>query len=395
MSNLETQTILIVAGEASGEMYGAELTGALRDLSASPNLEFFGCGGARMRDAGVDILVDIQQLAVLGPIEAITHLKHYLQAQKKIREESLRRQARLAILIDFPDFNLRLAPYLKALGMKVVYFISPQIWAWRTSRVRQIQRCVDRMLVILPFEKDFYGKFGVEVDYVGHPLVDRVKMTTSKQDFFSSYGLQAQVTTLCLLPGSRKKEIHYHLPLMLKVARRLSWTGPVQFLLPAATPATHLLIDSILKEEAPGLPVRVVSGGSYDAVGHSDLAVVASGTATLETALLLTPMIAVFRISNLTWIFGQYLVRIPHYCLVNLIAGERLVPELYQTDFNEEQLWSEIRRFLDDPDYRESVKLKLAAMRGKLGSGGAIHRAARIVNSLMTPDQLPPIPDGI
>jgi lipid-A-disaccharide synthase len=232
------------------------------------------------------------------------------------------------------------------------------------------------------------------VDYIGHPLVDRVKRTTSKQDYFSRCGLQTQNTTLCLLPGSRKKEIHYHLPLMLKVAQRLAWAEPVQFLLPAATPATHLLIDSILAEEAPGLPVRVVAGGSYDAVGHSDLAVVASGTATLETALLLTPMIAVFRISNLTWIFGQYLVRVPHYCLVNLIAQERLVPELYQTDFNEERLWSEIRRFLDEPDYRENVKMKLAAMRDKLGAGGAIQRAAHIVDGLMTPDRMLSLPGG-
>lgn len=383
MGNSSTSSILIVAGEASGEMYGAELAIALRQMEPGRPWDFFGCGGSRMREAGVETLVDIHQLAVLGPFEAAAHLWHFFRASKQIREESARRRPTLAILIDFPDFNLRLARHLKAMGIRVVYFISPQIWAWRTQRVRQIQQYVDRMIVILPFEKEFYSRFGVEVDYVGHPLVDRVMPTFSREDFRRKNQLPVDCTLLCLLPGSRSKEIHYHLPVMLHFARRLSWTHPVQFLLPVASSAIRRQVESCLREEAPGLPIKIIDQNAYDAIGASDLAVVASGTATLETALLGIPLVAIFRISNLTWIVGQYLVRTPHYCLVNLIAEERIVPELYQSDFSEERLWSEILRLIEDPVRRNHVKMKLAGVREKLGTGGAIRRAAEIIRTLL------------
>lgn len=376
-------SILIVAGEASGEMYGAELAIALRQMEPGRPWDFFGCGGSRMREAGVETLVDIHQLAVLGPFEAAAHLWHFFRALKQIRVESARRRPALAILIDFPDFNLRLARHLKAMGIRVAYFISPQIWAWRTQRVRQIQQHVDRMIVILPFEKEFYSRFGVEVDYVGHPLVDRVVPTCSREDFRRKNQLPVDCTLLCLLPGSRSKEIHYHLPVLLHFARRLSWTHPVQFLLPVASSAIRRRVESCLREEAPGLPIKIIDQNVYDAIGASDLAVVASGTATLETALLGIPLVAIFRISNLTWIVGQYLVRSPHYCLVNLIAEERIVPELYQSDFSEERLWKEILRLIEDPVRRDHVKMKLAGVREKLGTGGAIQRAAEIIRALL------------
>ncbi len=381
--NPSTSSILIVAGEASGEMYGAELTTALRQMEPGRSWAFYGCGGTRMREAGVETLVDIHQLAVLGPFEAAAHLWHFFQALKRIREESARRRPTLAILIDFPDFNLRLARHLKAMGIRVVYFISPQIWAWRTQRVRQIQQYVERMIVILPFEKEFYSRFSVEVDYVGHPLVDRIKQTCSREDFRQKNLLPVDSTLLCLLPGSRSKEIHYHLPVMLHFARRLSWTHTVQFLLPVASPAIRRQVESCLREEGLGLPIKIIDQNVYDAIGASDLAVVASGTATLETALLGIPLIAIFKISNLTWIFGQYLVRTPHYCLVNLIADERIVPELYQSAYTEEHLWSEVRRLLDDPVRRDHVKIKLAGVREKLGTGGAIRRTAEIIRTLL------------
>jgi lipid-A-disaccharide synthase len=369
------QSILIVAGEASGEMYGGELAAALQRHSPAP-LRFFGCGGERMREAGVETLVDIHQLAVLGPFEAATHLAHLYRALRQLRYEAARRRPKLAILIDFPDFNLRLARQLKALQIPVIYFISPQIWAWRSGRVRQIKERVERMLVILPFEKEFYSRFGMEVDYVGHPLADRVKTTLSRGDFFEKYGLDPGLPCLSLLPGSRTKEIRYHLPTMLGTAQRLLHTERIQLLIPVAA-ATHLpMLQAMLAAEAPNLPVTFVVGDTYNAVGHSALAVVASGTATLETALLGVPLISIFRISNLTWIIGQYLVRVPFYCLVNLIAGEKIVPELYQSDFSAERLETEIRKLLSNPTGCADVKMKLAGIRERLGAGGAIERAA-------------------
>jgi lipid-A-disaccharide synthase len=376
--------ILMVAGEASGEMYGADLASALRGMEPEGKISFFGCGGPRMREAGVETLVDIHLLAVLGPFEAATHLWHFFQAIKLIREESKRRKPAWAILIDFPDFNLRLARHLKAMGIRVVYFVSPQIWAWRIQRVRQIQRFVDRMIVILPFEKEFYSKFGVKVDYVGHPLVDRVVRSCSRDDFLRKNHLPEDRTIICLLPGSRSREIHYHLPTLLAFARRFSWTYPVLFLLPVSSSANRHLVETKLREESPGLSVKIIDRDIYDAIGTSDLAIVASGTATLETALLGVPLMAIFKISNLTWIFGQYLVRTPHYCLVNLIAGERIVPELYQSEFTEERLWTEARRIIDDPAHRDRVKMNLAGVRKKLGTGGAIRNAAEIIHTLLS-----------
>jgi lipid-A-disaccharide synthase len=375
--------ILIVAGEASGEMYGAELVEALQQDRLDRPFRFFGCGGHQMEKAGVDILVDIEKTAVLGPLEAAAHLFHYLSAMKRLLRETLVRRAVLAILIDFPDFNLRLAEKLKTLGIQVVYFVSPQIWAWRTHRVHQVKRSVDSMLVILPFEVEFYARFGVRVDYVGHPLVDRVKPTLDRAAFCLKYHLDPEGQFLSLLPGSRAKEIRYNLPILLHTARRIAWERPVHFLIPVASAGQVEKIQSLIQEETPDLPVTLVPNDAYNAIWHSRLAVVSSGTATLEAALLEVPLISVFRISNLTWIAGQYLVDVPYYCLVNLIAGEEIVPELFQQDFTEERLWKEIRRFLDDEALCNHVKMKLSSVREKLGTGGAIHRAADKIREML------------
>jgi lipid-A-disaccharide synthase len=282
----------------------------------------------------------------------------------------------LAILIDFPDFNMRLAKSLRVLRIPIIYFISPQVWAWRSRRIHQIKALVNRMIVVLPFEKEFYAGFGMEVDYVGHPLLDRVRPTCSRDNFSAKHGLQPGVLTVSLLPGSRTKEVKYHLPILLQAARNLVAACPLQFLIPLASTVNRRLVQKIWQEEAPDLSLKIIEGETYNAVSSSDLAVVASGTATLETALLGTPLIAIFKISNLTWIIGQYLIDVPHYCLVNLIAGKRLVPELYQKEFNAERLCQEMRRFLEDPGFRNNAKIELVQLRDQLGSGGAISKAA-------------------
>ncbi len=377
--------ILIVAGEASGESHAADLAEALRRSAPGESLQFFGCGGDRMRQAGVETLVDIRELAVLGPVEVVPHLWHLYTAMRCLLKAADSRRPRLAILVDFPDFNLRLARKLKTLRIPIIYFISPQVWAWRSRRVYLIKTLVDLMIVILPFEKKFYARFGMDVEYVGHPLVDQVAATTSREDFFRKHRLDPNIPTLSLLPGSRQKEVKFHLPILLETARRLMEQSPVQLLLPLASSLNRRLINRIREEEAPDLPLLVIETDTYNAVAHSDLAVVASGTATLEAALLGTPLIAVFRISTLTWIIGQYLVDVPFYCLVNLIVGRGLVPELYQKDFNADRLSQEVKRYLRDSALRNSVRMDLARFKTELGGDGASERAAQRIRDWMMP----------
>ncbi len=360
-------------------MYAGELVSELRSKLTRDSTVFFGCGGEKMREAGVRTLVDIHSLAVLGPFEALSHLGHFYAALRLLVREAERRRPQLAVLVDFPDFNLRLAKRLKALGIPVLYLISPQVWAWRSGRVEQMKRTIDRMLVILPFEKEFYEARGMEVEYIGHPLVDRVRSSKSKGDFFRSHGLDNALPTISLLPGSRTKEIKFHLPTLLQASLWLHQRRPIQFLLPFSSSLHRELIHRTLAQEANRLPLTLVENDTYNALAHSDLAIVSSGTATLEAALLGTPLVTVFKISDLTWIVGQYLVRVSHYSLVNLIAGREVVPELFQKNFTAERLFAQMVRYLDHPEQLSRVRMDLASVKQRLGEGGAIHKAAEYI----------------
>jgi len=387
-SDAHPPSILVVAGESSGEMYAAELVSAIQARMGNEPLQFFGCGGERMRRSGVETVVDIHKLAVLGPFEAVSHLLHLYTALKLLTQESEARRPQMAILVDFPDFNLRLAKRLRTLHIPIVYFISPQVWAWRSRRVLLMKELIDHMLVVLPFEKEFYAGFGMDVDYVGHPLLDRVKTSMSRGDFFRKYRVEGRGTVISLLPGSRTKEIQYHLPVLLQTARRLARERPMKFFLPLASSANRTLVECLVQEACADLPLEIIVDDAYNAVAHSDLAVVSSGTATLETAILGTPLITVFKISNLTWIVGQYLVHVPFYSLVNLIAGKEIVPELYQNEFNGDRLYTEIKKYLDDDALRKHVRMELSLVKEKLGEGGAIERAAaKIWRWLQTRDK--------
>ena len=375
--------VLVVAGEASGDMYAAELVQALRTRLGASGPAFFGCGGPALRQAGMEIEVDNRQLSVLGPFEAVSHLGRFFAALRQLEAAARQKKPRWAILVDFPDFNLPLARRLKRQGVGILYFISPQIWAWRKRRVHALRRWVDRMIVILPFEAEFYRRYGMKVEYVGHPLVDRVKPSRSRAQFLRSLRLAEERLTISLLPGSRSREIRYNLPAMARTAQRLQWEQSAQFLVPLASPLHARLVRGLIRDEAPGLSAVLVENDTYNAVGHSDLAVVSSGTATLEAALLGTPLIAVFRISIPSWIVGQYLIDVPYYSLVNLIAGREVIPELYQQDFTEDRLHAEIRRLLVESGPSERVKMGLSEVRERLGSGGAISKAAESIASCM------------
>jgi lipid-A-disaccharide synthase len=373
--------ILISAGEASSDMYAARLTTALR---ARTGARLFGMGGKRMAEAGVDLIADYHQVAVVGISEVLHKIPTVVGVQRKIAAEAVRRRAALAILVDSPGTHLGVARRLKNNGIRVGYFIGPQVWAWRPGRVRVVKRLVERMVVICPFEEAIYREAGVPVDFVGHPLVDVVKASMSRAEFAARHGLDAGRPIVTLLPGSRRSEIERHYPLIMEACERLSGElrtrGSIQFVL-AAAPA--LGAELFAPYARPGVSVTRVEGATYDALSAADCAIVASGTATVEAALLGTPMVVVYRVSPTSAFVLKRMVRSPFIAMVNLIAGRRVVPELIQDQFTSEAVVEEVRKLLGSPAARDEMKAGLAEVRTKLGPGGAIERAADIFAAML------------
>jgi lipid-A-disaccharide synthase len=371
---------MMVAGERSGDVFGAELALALR--ARLNEAEIFGCGGEAMRRAGVDTVVDAHQLTMIGITEVISGLPRAYRAFHALLEEVDRRRPQLAVLIDFPDFNLRLAKQLKKRRICVVYFVSPQVWAWRKSRLKQLKARIDKMLCIFDFEEAIYRAAGIPVEYVGHPLVDRVRPQMTREQFFSTLGLEPGTATVALLPGSREKEVRHILPTMLEAAHCLSLTRKVQFVVAVAPTLDTAWMERFVVESCGGKStVRVVSHATYDALQHCEVAMVASGTATIEAALLERAMVVVYRVSGLTWRLGRLLVRVPFYSMVNILAGKQVVPELIQSDFTAANVASRVEYLLDHPQAREEMTKEFKALKRHLGRGGAIERAAEAVAS--------------
>lgn len=371
-------SLMIVAGERSGDVYGGELAAALR--ARLGEVEIFGCGGDAMRKAGVDTPVDSSRFAILGIAEVVSGLPRAYRAFQELMKEVDRRRPQLAVLIDSPSLNLRLAKRLKQRNIPVVYFVSPQIWAWKKWRIKQIKERVDKMLCIFDFEEEIYQKAGVPVEYVGHPLVDLVRNHLSREEFFRQFELDPGVTTIALLPGSREKEVSYNFPPMLDAASRMALTRKIQFIVGVAPSLDPLWMESRVSECYVGrTSVPTLFHAAYDAIQHSDLAIVASGTATLEAALRERPMIVVYRVSPISWQMGKFMVDVPFYSMVNLLAGKRLVPELIQGDLNAEKLAAEAEFLLDNAEAREEMVKGLRAIKPRLGPGGAIGRAAESI----------------
>ncbi len=373
--------ILISAGEASSDMYAARLATALR---ARTGARLFGMGGKRMAEAGVELIADYHQVAVVGISEVLHKIPTVIGVQRKIASEAVRRRAALAILVDSPGTHLGVARRLKNNGIRVGYFIGPQVWAWRPGRVRVVKRLVERMVVIFPFEEEIYREAGVPVDFVGHPLVDVVRASMSRTEFAARHGLDAGRPIVTLLPGSRRSEIERHYPLIMEACERLSREarshGAIQFVL-AAAPA--LGSELFAPYARPGVSVTRVEGATYDALSAADCAIVASGTATVEAALLGTPMVVVYRVSPTSAFVLKRMVRSPFIAMVNLIAGRRVVPELIQDQFTSAAVGEEVRKLLESPAARDEMKAGLAEVRTKLGPGGAIERAADIFAGML------------
>ena len=444
---MDTPGIFISAGEASGEAYGALLIEELRRQLSAQNKQahFWGMGGPRMVAAGLDRVVRAEDMAVMGITEVVRHLPRIYREFRRLKQAIRDRRPTVAVLIDFPDIHFKLAEELHRLGIPVIFFVSPQLWAWKKHRIKLVQKYIDRMLVIFPFEEQFYRDHGVNAEFVGHPLAELPLPTITREEFAAANQLDPAKTWIALLPGSRAKEIRDNLPEMLAAAdhlyssnAKLRMTAPhnvaksdvkptshvkghdfsraesghnqnsgalapeesLQFLLPLAptlTPEKRAWVRHFIQEHAIGLPVTLVDE-ARPALTHARASIVASGTATVEAALIGNPFVVVYRVSPLTYAIAKRVVTVPHVAMVNLIAQKRLIPELIQNDFTASNIVRELTPLLPDSAPRQSMMKELAELRGLLqprksvglqetsrtaGAAGAIARAAEITLELL------------
>jgi len=376
---MPAKEIMLVVGEASGDAHGARLVQALHRRDSQ--VKIYGVAGEQLRRSQFEELFNVSQLTGMGLVELATNLRNVWRAYALLKRTLKVRRPNLLILIDFPEFNLRLARFAKSLGIPVLYYVSPQIWAWRKNRVRQIARWVDHMAVIFPFEADFYERHGVKVSFVGHPLLETVKADTGREETLAKLGLDPERPVIALLPGSRHGEVTRHVPPMREAAVQLARECNAQFLCVRAATIDGAELRSLLN--GTGVRIPIVEEDRYGAVHASDIAWTASGTATVEIALLGRPMIIMYRLSWLTYLIARWLVRVDHIGMVNLIAGERLMPELIQRDVNPERIVAETRILLDDAKMRTGITDKLAKLRQRLGTPGAAERVAELAFSIM------------
>jgi len=378
--------ILLSAGEASGDMYAARLAAALK---ARTGAAMFGMGGDQMRGAGVDVVTDYSEVSVLGITEILSHLPQLVRAMRRLVEMARARRPELAIVTDFPGFHLRLARKLKRLGVRNVYYICPQFWAWRPWRVRIVQRRFALALCIFPFEEKFFGDAGVPVKFIGHPLVGSVASSLSRAEFFAKHSLSKSLPLVTILPGSRSSELARHLSILREACVKIHNAMPVQFVVAAAPGWSEILRKSWARE----LKLSTVEGETYDALAHANASIVSSGTATVEAALLGAPMVVVYRVTPLTALLAKPLVRTKQFGMVNLIAGREVVPELIQKDFTPGKVAQQTLRLLQDPAAVTAMRADLAEVRRRLGPPGAVERAADAIATLLTesprnPDKL-------
>jgi lipid-A-disaccharide synthase len=419
-----TPSIFISAGEASGEYYGALLIEALkRQLAArGQHATFFGMGGKRMETAGLERIVHAEDMAVMGLTEVVHHLPRIYGEYKKLKQAIRKRRPSVAVLIDFPGLHFKLAAELHKLGIPVVYFVSPQLWAWKKGRIRKVRKFVSRMLVIFPFEEDFYRNHDVKAEFVGHPLAEAPPPSISREQFARENGLDPEKTWIGLLPGSRPKEIREILPVLLETARGISkrhsdfnsrnipdaasdsensgqelrrrrWdmvkTDGIEFVIPLAPTLNAAQRDEVrrmVENGGSGLPVHSVENARATLL-YARTSVVASGTATVEAALIGNPFVVVYRVSPLTYAMAKWLVKVPYVAMANLIAGKLVVPELIQSDFTAENIILEVERLLPDGTPRQSMMYELERIRVLLGggkSGDAINRVAEATLQLMS-----------
>jgi lipid-A-disaccharide synthase len=368
--------ILIIAGEASGDLHGANLVREIRQQDLS--IAFYGVGSKRMEDAGVRLLADASEISVVGATEVLTHLRPIYRVFNRLKRFLEEERPDLLVLIDFPDFNIMLGKRAKKIGIPVLYYISPQVWAWRKNRINKIADLVKAMIVVFPFEVELYKKAGVDVRFVGHPLTDVVQSRYNQAEAQAQFGLDPTKRTIALLPGSRRKEISSLLPSMLGAADILNKRfQDLQYILPVAATLSPDFIRSFIDKSQ--VPVTITDGRVYDVLRASDVALVTSGTATLETGLMAVPMVIVYRISALSYVIGSLLIDVDHIGLINIVAGKRIVPELIQDQATPRNMADALAVLLTDRDHYQNVQTQLAGIRAQLGEKGASARVAAVV----------------
>jgi lipid-A-disaccharide synthase len=383
-----SHSMMIVAGEASADLHGAQVVAELN--RRDPALKIFGVGGQAMRSQDFEALVRAEEMSLAGLTEVLMGLPRMFRIMEELTRAAQTRRPDVVMLIDLPDFNIRLAKRLKKLGIPVVYYISPQIWAWRQGRVEQIRRFVDKMLVILPFEKDFYKSHEVDVEFVGHPLVEELADAPTQAIARTQLGLQKPSgPILALLPGSRQKEVSRHLPIMLEAVGLLREEAPgIQALIPVASTISKSWVEALVQDA--NVRAEVIDGKAVEIVRACDAAVVCSGTSTLQTALLHKPMVVVYKVSWFTHFILKRLVKVAYIALVNLIAGKELVTELVQNAFTARRLKDELRNILDNPEKQAALKDGFEEIRASLGDGAVAGRVAdAIAEFLDSPEQNP------
>ena len=350
--------IFMSAGEASGDLYASRLVEAVR--ARHPDTEFFGCAGPRMQEAGVRAVVDSRSIAVVGLVEVLAHIPHIYREFRKLKRAIATEKPDIAILTDAPDTNLRLAKFLKKQGVPVVYLVAPQAWAWRQGRVKTMRRTIDRLLCIFPFEEEFFTRHGIPTIYIGHPLARIVKPSMTRAEFCAKFNLPIDKKIVVLLPGSRHGEVERHLEDLIDATKRLEG---VVFLL--ALPGGF---GNTFSERIRGSSIQVIESVTWDALAHAELALAASGTVTIEAALLGCPMVTFYKVNALSWILGRWLVRAPFLSMVNLVAGRKIAPELIQGQMTGEKIAAEAIRLLDDPVALGAMRAGLKEVAAKLAS---------------------------
>jgi len=374
-------TLMVSAGEASGDAHAAHALSALQQQG----LEFdsFGMGAGRLTAIGTEVLVDCRDLAVIGIVDVLLNYPKFMQRLKHLRQAMTQRKPDLLIIVDYPDFNLKLAETARKLGIPVLFYISPQVWAWRTGRVKRIGELVSHMAVLFPFEVDVYQKASIPVTYTGHPLVDDARSEFTQAEAKIHFGVEQDMPLLTLLPGSRRGEIQRNLPVMLATAHRLLEDIPnCRFLLPLAPTLARTDLDGML---SGNLPLTIVEGQACDAMRAANAVLSASGTATLETALIGTPMIVMYVINPVNHALMKRMIRIDDIALVNIVAGKRIVPEFIQQEADPKTLADALLPLLENPDadVAKTMRTELGIVKSRMGEGGASQRVASLIARML------------
>jgi lipid-A-disaccharide synthase len=366
---------MIIAGEASGDLHGASLINELKKLD--PSIDFWGIGGDRMIAAGLNYQFHIKRMAFLGFIEVIRHLPFIKMVQKKIIDKVNSEKINTVVLIDYPGFNLDIAKKLKRLNKKIIYYISPQVWAWGKGRIAKIKKLVDKMIVVFPFEEKMYKDAGVDAVYVGHPLIEHINshVTSSKEQLFSKFSLEEGKELFLILPGSRKHEIKKLFPSAIKAAQRLAEEFNLQIVVACAENIDERIFENLNSFHN----YKIVKGSTYDLMKHSYFGIIKSGTSTLEAGIFQLPFVVIYSTSFLTYFLGRMLVQIKNIAMANIILGETVVPELIQKDASESGIYNTCKDILSNKKKYETIKEKLGEVKNKLGSSGASKRTAEII----------------